>query len=186
MLRTGWTGSSEHSTATSRRVPPDGSGWLSLRHVILLQNVGRLGSCRRAFLQLAEPCMQPQPTVTADLLEAFADMVADRIASRVGMAAPSRLAQQIDRLERLAKELWHASPGKDVVSYDHEADRRWGFHFAIDGVLRNEEAQQLLGGCSVRTLQRHAEDGKIRRGKSGATVLYCRRSIMRYLASLEE
>lgn len=66
------------------------------------------------------------------------------------------------------------------------ANRQWGFPFAVDGVLGTDEAQALMGGCSERTLNRHVIAGKIRRGKDGKRAIYCKRSIMVYLQGLEE
>lgn len=73
--------------------------------------------------------------------------------------------------------------GLTVVS---DAASQWGYDFGVDGVLAPEDASQLMGKCCERTLQRRVIDGKIRRGKEGARVVYCKRSVMDYLASLEQ
>lgn len=65
------------------------------------------------------------------------------------------------------------------------ANREWGYRFGVDGVAKQSEARELLGGMSIRTLERRCADGLIRDGKDGKRVVYCRRSVMDYLASLE-
>lgn len=67
-----------------------------------------------------------------------------------------------------------------------KADDYWSYSFGADGVLTPEAAVEMLGGCCERTLQRRVAERKIRRGKDGSRVLYCRRSVMDYLASLEQ
>lgn len=67
-----------------------------------------------------------------------------------------------------------------------DAASQWGYDFGIDGVLSPDAASALMANCCERTLQRRVIDGKIRRGKEGARVVYCKRSVMSYIASLEQ
>ncbi len=67
------------------------------------------------------------------------------------------------------------------------ADEKWGYRFGVDGVVSQAEASKLLANASVSTLERRAADDLIRDGKDGERrVVYCRRSLMNYIASLEK
>lgn len=66
------------------------------------------------------------------------------------------------------------------------ADARWGWPFGCDGVLQSVAAAQLCD-VTTRTLKRWAQQGRIRRATlPGGTVVYCRHSIMRLLATAED
>lgn len=123
--------------------------------------------------------------VVAELLTGLAHEIADVLADRLRPAESPDLPGVVDRLERLlqASQVSLRTYSPELLG---EADRRWGFPFAVDGAVGTPEARELLGGCSERTLNRHVIAGKIRRGKDGKRAVYCRRSILRYVAGLEE
>jgi len=66
------------------------------------------------------------------------------------------------------------------------ADKRWGYKFGCNGLMRTAEVCQHLS-ISRWTVDRLAEDGRIRKGKDANCnrVVFCRRSIDAYVASLE-
>ena len=83
-------------------------------------------------------------------------------------------------------------PSTASVSEDREnwteADKRFGYRFAVDGLMGPKEACEFLGGISRLTLDRLVNvDEVIRRGKfpGRKTVGYCRRSVMNYAHSIE-
>lgn len=65
-----------------------------------------------------------------------------------------------------------------------EADIEAGFRIGVEGVLFGKEAAEFLG-CSTDTLLRIVRDGHIRTTKVSMTTAYCKRSMLRYLASNE-
>lgn len=70
------------------------------------------------------------------------------------------------------------------------ADAQFGYRFGCDGVVDYEDAYKLLGVHSRPTVNKFADQGLIRRGRhtgsSNAKVIFCRRSILDYLANLED
>jgi hypothetical protein len=72
-----------------------------------------------------------------------------------------------------------------VVSSDKPADRKWGYRFGVDGIVKAKEAQTMLGNLSRSCLDKRAVEGKIRRGKEGGRTVFCARSIRQYLQGLE-
>lgn len=121
----------------------------------------------------------------AELLTGLAHDMADVLADRLWPVESPDLPEVVDRRERILQAShvdWRPS-SPDLLG---EADRRWGFPFAVDGAVGTAEARELLGTCSERTLNRHVIADNIRRGKDGKRAVYCHRSVMRYLAGLEE
>lgn len=64
------------------------------------------------------------------------------------------------------------------------ADRHFGYRFAVDGVCDLAETQELTS-LSKTKLYDLSRERKIRRGKIGKKVVFCRRSIMEYLGTVE-
>lgn len=120
------------------------------------------------------------------LVERLADRLADILAERLKPSPAADLSRVVDRLEWMLRSRGTMAPVTAVETGGGEADRKWGFRFAVDGVLGTDESRSLMGGCSERTLNRHVIAGKIRRGKDGRRAVYCNRSVMQYLAGLEE
>lgn len=74
--------------------------------------------------------------------------------------------------------------GVDAMSTT-AVERKWGFAFGVDGLMNLEEARQHLGNMSRKTVDRLAEACHIRRGKVGARVVFCRRSVVEYVKTVE-
>jgi excisionase family DNA binding protein len=67
------------------------------------------------------------------------------------------------------------------------ADVRWGFAFGVDGILTMKETCAVLK-TTRQTVWRLANDGRIRRENlngPGTSVRFCKRSVERYVQSLE-
>lgn len=73
---------------------------------------------------------------------------------------------------------------KQVLS---PADARWGYSFGVDGLWSREKAAEWLG-CSIRTVDRRCERGRIRRGKDPDTrmIAVCKRSVINFVSMMEE
>lgn len=66
-----------------------------------------------------------------------------------------------------------------------ENSNRWGYPFGVDGVVDMDEACRMFGNVNRITVDRRAHDQLIRKGKDKGRVVFCVRSIKRYLASTE-
>lgn len=70
------------------------------------------------------------------------------------------------------------------------ANKKFGYVFGCDGVVDYKGASRLLGVSSRDTIRGMADRGLIRKGqhtgKSNAKAAFCRRSILEYLASIEQ
>lgn len=75
----------------------------------------------------------------------------------------------------------HITPIDEQV----ESTNRWGYTFGVDGVVDFESACEMFGGISRQTMDRRAEKQLIRKGKDAGRIVFCVRSIRRYLASTE-
>jgi len=65
------------------------------------------------------------------------------------------------------------------------ADRQYGYEFGVDGVRDYAWAADRLG-VSKRTISRYIEQGRFRVGRHpGAKAVICKRSILEYVATLE-
>lgn len=69
------------------------------------------------------------------------------------------------------------------------ANTKYGYRFGCDGVVDINKAMEMLGVKSKTTVNKYAEEKRFRSGKhEGADCskgVYCRRSILDYLDSLE-
>ncbi|WP_010587880.1 hypothetical protein [Schlesneria paludicola] len=64
-------------------------------------------------------------------------------------------------------------------------DRKWGFPYGVDGLLSFEKTQELLGGMSRTSIERHVKSGLLRKGGSGK-VYFCKRSVYDFIRTLEK
>jgi hypothetical protein len=67
-----------------------------------------------------------------------------------------------------------------------DADKKWGYRFGVDGIVNPKDAAELLGKCSVETVERRIRDGDIRSGKDHGRLVICKRSLTDYIAGLEK
>ncbi len=66
------------------------------------------------------------------------------------------------------------------------ADRaHGGKKFGCSGVVNLETAIEMMGNVSRQTIDRRVIEGKIRKGKEGGRLVFCRQSIIDYLRSIE-
>jgi predicted DNA-binding transcriptional regulator AlpA len=78
-------------------------------------------------------------------------------------------------------------PNAPTTSDKKPADVRWGFAFGVDGVLTMKETCAALK-TSRQTVWRLSTEGRIRQGNlrgPGTSVRYCKRSVDRFIQSLE-
>lgn len=66
------------------------------------------------------------------------------------------------------------------------ADRAYGWRFGCSGAVRMEAAKKELGGVSRYVVMRLVKKGKIRAGFVAGVRVYCRESILRFIATAEE
>lgn len=112
-----------------------------------------------------------QRKVSELTVDELANILAGRLADRM-----------MNRLRHPAHERARLNSGFLIG----DADRKWGFHFGVDGAIDEKELRRLLGGVSDKTVDARCAAGLIRRGKDVRRVVFCRRSVMQYLAGLEE
>ena len=72
-----------------------------------------------------------------------------------------------------------------IAKIESAADKKWGWSFGCDGLMSFEQAQEYLGGMSRSSIDRHAEAGRIRKGRSGK-IYFCKRSVIEFAKSLEK
>jgi hypothetical protein len=65
------------------------------------------------------------------------------------------------------------------------ATKKWGYTFGADGLMDLETASKYLANASRSTMDKYADEERIRRGKSGSKVVFCARSVREYASSLE-
>lgn len=75
------------------------------------------------------------------------------------------------------------------MSTTRAANKKYGYSFGCDGVVNIAGAAELLGVSSENTVKKYADERRFRSGKHEggecARNVYCRRSILDYLDSLE-
>lgn len=69
--------------------------------------------------------------------------------------------------------------------FGSEADAAWGYRFGVDGLMSFEEACGHLGNPSRAHMERLVADRKIRKGRDGARVVFCRRSVAEHASGRE-
>lgn len=107
--------------------------------------------------------------------ELTVDELADIIAQRVAMAVSRQRSEgrPVGRPNRIPKRI---GSGADP----------WGYPFGVEGTICEKEVQRLLGGLSDRSIDERVAGGCFRRGKDRRRNVYCVRSVMEYLSSLEK
>jgi len=72
-----------------------------------------------------------------------------------------------------------------INATSNESDLRYGYQFGVDGLVTVEQVSEMLGGPSIRTVERRIRSGKFRTGRDEGRLVICKRSVLEYIAGLE-